>query len=148
MINTFNIAFEEHPGARLSGDSTSIGRIRLGEFTERFEVALGFWGREQYEAQWRAAVEHIVGGASKDALITSLSSPDAAPFALWWPMYREHDHVVFHNQLLLPDQLDGAFKLERYQLSVPERVTTSEKGEAVSEWVVPLDSLREFLHRR
>ena len=148
MSSTFSIQFAEQTSARPAGASTCLGRVVLGEFTEQFETVLGFWGREHYEAQWRTAIGRIVGGTRKDALITSLSSRDATPFVFWWPMYLEHGDVVFHNHLLLPDQLTDGFNLERYELAVPERATVSADGEAISEWVVPVDSLRAFLSRR
>jgi hypothetical protein len=118
-----------------------IGEIRLNDFVERLEVPVVFWSADQYEQQWEDGVNRLLSGALKSCLITAMYDPKAANFIVWWPMYRAGDVVILQNQILFLDRLALPFDpLDPYR-SIGDRITASEEGEAISEWILSFDEL-------
>ena len=123
------------------------GEIRIGEFRERFEVALEFWREADYREQWIQALRSCCIDKKESALITSITSPQTANFVFWWLLYPLSDEVVIQNQILMLDQLQAPFKLECPWEHIPIRNTLTEDGDEVSEWSVAYSDLQDFLQR-
>jgi len=87
----------------------ALGEIALTDFLENFEISLAFWGADRYEKQWRQGIDRLLEGASKWCLITSMLDPKCEHFGVWWKLYREGEHVMVQNQLLLADVLGRTF---------------------------------------
>lgn len=121
------------------------GRIRIDEFREEFETSLEFWSPADYRRQWSRALEGLVAGGDRSALITSITDPQTANFIFWWPLYRVDEDIVIQNGVLLLDELTGPFDPERCEAFVPEREQTGESGEQISEWRTSLAEIRDFL---
>ena len=126
-------------------EDEKAGRITLGDFRERFIASLIYWSTADYERQWREAVQRIVDGCEKSALITNMYDPAAAKFIVWWPMWRKGELVHVHNALLFMEQLDEPFRADDPYRHVGEHGPISDDGEAISDWVVTLDALARFL---
>jgi len=124
---------------QLTEDGSAIGEIRLNDFTERFEAPLGFWNVKDYERQWALGLRLVSEGSSKSCLITAMYDPAVANFIVWWPIYRERDHVVVQNQVLFMKRLKAKFDAEDPYRSIDDRVSVTEDGEPVSEWIVDAD---------
>jgi len=62
----------------------------------------------------------------------------------WWPMYRVGEMVALQNHMPWYDQLAEPFSIERQFEFVRDRTTSDEDGQRISEWSVPLESVREF----
>jgi hypothetical protein len=123
------------------------GAIRLGDFAEDFEVSLEFWSPEDYERQWRQALQTLIDGGDRAALISSMTDPRSANFLFWWPAYRDGDDVVFQSGVLFLEDLDGTFDPALWHAHVPAREQTTESGDPISEWRVPLADIRDFIGR-
>jgi len=65
------------------------GGITIGDFTETFEVPLGFWDESDYRRSWREAFEVLnADPAPTSCLMTSMTDPRMSNFLVCWPMYR------------------------------------------------------------
>jgi len=122
-----------------------VGRIVLGEFSETFNLPIDYWQLTDYYRQWRNALVAFIDGQSPVCLVTAMRNPVSASFIDTWAVYTEKSSVVLQNQIILCDQLDSDF-LDRgtYEFVEP-RETETEDGDPISEWQVPLSSVRQFL---
>jgi hypothetical protein len=123
----------------------ALGELTLGEDREHFGSVLGFWGVNDYEESWLAALRRLVSGASISCLATSVIDPSNANFLEVWPLYREERDVYVQNSLIFPDQLSHEFNPAAPWESVDPRSVVDEDGQLISEWRVSLDDIREFL---
>lgn len=124
-----------------------FGEIRIESFRELFVSGITFWGREDYERQWTGAASRILTG-DRTAMIVSLSDPSSANFVRWWAMYREREVVFIQEQLCFLDELTEKFDPDMVDKFVRPRETTSEDGQAISEWSIAVSAVREFLERQ
>jgi hypothetical protein len=124
------------------------GKIRIGSFEEELEASLEFWSAEDYERQWHEALELLLAGAERAALIVSMTDPASANFLFWWPAYRDGEDVVFQSGVLFLEDLAQPFDPARWAAHVPPRERTSDAGEPISEWRVPLADIRDFIAAR
>ncbi|HWM87279.1 MAG TPA: hypothetical protein VNO33_15615 [Kofleriaceae bacterium] len=121
------------------------GRIRIGGFEEEFEVSLEHWSGQDYERQWLQALEGLLSGGEKTALIASMTDPQTANFLFWWPAYADGEDVVFQNGVLFMDELTGPFDPSRCDEFVLPREQVSETGDRISEWRAPAADVRQFI---
>lgn len=117
------------------------GYINMNGEMENIDVDLSFWGKDDYVSQWESALDQLVRGQNKTALITSLSDLETANFIIVWPMYRVDNIVYIQNQLLFLDDIRDKFSVEKIYDFISER----EPDEEVSEWTVTIEDLQEFL---
>ncbi len=144
----FSIAFQNKPLCYPYEDRTTpaaSGLLILGEAKEHFHASLYQWSREDYENQWRHAIETLLGGKDKSALITEYVSAEVATHLVWWPMYVVGDTVFFQNHLLFYDQLTGPFSVENALGLLRDRKTTNTDGEKISEWSVSFYEVEAFV---
>jgi hypothetical protein len=134
------------------GDSTNkqcsdmiIGKIIIGNFTEKFESLTTYWDRKKYQQNWEMGIKRLLNGKTKSCIITSMSPPAQANFIIWWPMYLENDIVFFQNQLLFMNQLKAPFDPEDPYIHLSDRETSIDIHHPISEWTVPIGSLHEFI---
>ena len=150
----FSIEFLDEPLQYLGDDPSppyAIGEITLGSFKETFAANLYTWSKNDYEAQWRQAIRHILSGNDRAALITYYVGPEVSYNLNWWPIYRVDDLVYFQEQLLFfenaPEPFVGLqepFYLERQFNYVKDRQIFNEDGERLSEWSVSLTEIEAF----
>jgi CdiI N-terminal domain len=145
----FSIRFLDEPPFEEEGMAPHAhGLLTIGNFWEDIYSSLFLWSREQYESQWRSAVQDILDGTAKVALIVSYLTPDVSSNLEWWPIYRVGETVYFQNQLLMFDQLETPFTPENPYASLQNRKSISGTGDPISEWSVNLSDLEEFLSSR
>jgi hypothetical protein len=120
----------------------ALGEIKLDDFVETFETPLTFWSATRYEKQWREGIDRFLKGAPKSCLITSMLDPKSEAFGVWWILYRDGRNVAVQNHLLLSSILGRNFSPDDPYRSIPDRLTSSDDGERVSEWFLEFDSLR------
>lgn len=118
------------------------GRIALGDFQETFHAYLNYWQRSDYLRHWRAAVDRILRGEKRSALVTSMHNPKTSSHIVWWPMWRSGEVVYVRNQLLFMDKLKSPLDPEAPFAHVPSRRAPAK--EKPSEWVLKVDDLRDF----
>lgn len=119
----------------------ALGEITLDDFVETFETPLTFWKADRYERQWREGIDRLLKGALRSCLITSMLDPRSEVFGVWWKLYREGDHVVVQNQLLLTEVLGGDLDPDEPYRSIPERLPFNAEGALVSEWLLEFSEI-------
>jgi hypothetical protein len=128
-----------------SGSAAAPGRIVIGDFTETFNVPLGFWDESDYLRSWRRAFEMLEANLhSTSCLMTSMTDPDNSNFLVCWPMYREAEDVYIQNRIIFLDEIEEAFDPIVPWDFVGPRLGIDEDGNKISEWTTSMDSLREF----
>jgi hypothetical protein len=141
----FSISFlDEEPFREKGMDPAARGLLSVGEWKEEFYSSLFIWTPAQYEEQWRNAIEVLLNGGTKSALITEYLTPDVSTHLVWWPMYREGPTVRLQNHLLFFDQLEMPFSAKALYASLRDRELVSETGEPISEWSCDVDDLARF----
>lgn len=137
----------EVPAELEAGVSAVYGSIQIGEFNETFVTSLAEWPPERYQLQWREAAQRLVKGAAKSAFVTSFLPPNKWLYFVWWPCYRIDENVYIQNQLRFDEQIPS-FAVEHLYDYIDDRKTVTDDGEQISEWELPLESLRDYVNRR
>jgi len=104
-----------------------LGVIRIGDFAERFACHATGVPVEDLPARWLDALQSLVRGASSVALV---HDPRFA-----WIVYREGADCFVQQSLAL----DGD------STRIPVRETTTEEGDPISEWQVPLVAIEDYV---
>src|SRR5437879_5043965 len=113
------------PPTRVDLDGQRLGEIVVGDFRETFAChSDDFAGLED---GWRKRLRALVKG---EPAVVLRHDPRFA-----WIVYREGADCYVQQRL----SVDGSFA------DVIPRVTTTEDGDAVSEWVTTLAAVRRFL---
>jgi hypothetical protein len=126
----FRIAFVEDDSQ--NGRDTAVGRITLGEYSERFQAPLDFWSKDDYEEQWREGRARIVRGMNKSCVVTSMYDPKTANFIECWAFYRVGESIVVQNQLIAIEP-EYPLKVSDIYSRIEERSFLG-ANEKVSEW--------------
>jgi hypothetical protein len=134
-------AIEHHP------ITEAVGEIVLGEFRELFISSLSFWTKAQYEDQWITGLNRLVQNVSPSALITTMYDPTVANFIFWWPMYRQDDKVLVHNQMLLLMHHRELLNPDNPYTFIYEYESVDEEGQKVSEWEISIEDISTFLRQ-
>lgn len=140
---SFGIAFTGETAA--DDDLVAVGKITLGEDWELFHAPVHYWSAHDYEENWRAALKRLVDGEEISCLITNMFEAKYSNFITTWPLYRIGDRVHVQNRIIFRDELDRPFDEAKPWLSVSPRETVNEDGREISEWVVSLEDVRQFL---
>src|SRR5215218_5480862 len=140
----FDIRFISRTTGKRPIPGEVTGQITLGGFSERFITDVSYWRPLNYQMQWREAVQRLVSGADKAALITSAGDPTTAHGLDWWPMYRVGGVVYVQNAVLVLDPSSGYLPFDNPYAFLLNR----EYGEDVSEWEVSTVDLEQFLARK
>lgn len=127
------------------GVAAAVGRVVLGENEECFISTLKEWSRQDYEAQWKRAIELFIDGADRAMLVTEYLSPNNASHLVGWVLYKGVDDIVYmQNQLLFYDQLDKPFSVKMVEKFIKSRTVSDEDGNAVSEWRIKFTDIESF----
>jgi hypothetical protein len=143
----FSIAFQKEPQGYPYEDRTTpaaSGLLLLGDVRESFLSSLHQWSREDYERQWKDAIELLLRGKDKSALITTYGSPEVATHLEWWPMYMVGNKVFFQDHLLFYDQLPEPFCVDKVLSYLHDRRVRNSEGKKISEWWVDLSDVEIF----
>jgi len=146
----FKIFTTDEP-AESAGNGTPAfyGKIVIDDFQETFAASLVSWTRDDYDLHWRKALEYLIAGGDRSALITDYVEPSAHPggedYLIWWPLYRDGDRVFVQNHVLFLKQLGTPFSAERPWTSVRDRETISGDRQRISEWTTTVEEIKRFL---
>ncbi|HVW99300.1 MAG TPA: hypothetical protein VHA52_02505, partial [Candidatus Babeliaceae bacterium] len=118
------------------------GAIKINDFYEAFVIPLEYWGIEDYQKQWKEGLARI---KSHDisCLVASVQDPLKAPLINWWILYKIGNEIVIQNQLLVEEYYEqeigsNSFTPENCYNFISPRVSITEEGDNVSEWIVTL----------
>ncbi len=126
-------------------DGTVAGRIRVGRFTERFELACGYWTPQDYQLKWREALLRLVEGASYACLMTRMSPPGEEAIRMAWVLCRSKDTVFVQQWVWVPYEHPIRFDDDEQVIELEPRATHSEDGEPISEWRTTVEAVKAFL---
>ncbi|MFE5935756.1 hypothetical protein ACFQ69_10260 [Streptomyces sp. NPDC056470] len=125
--------------------SEAVGRIKVGEFTEKFLMDLSFWTVDDYRRSWDAALRKLEDAEnSTSCLIASITDPAASNFISCWPMYRDGEVVYVQNSIIFLDELHEQFNPQEPWRYVEDRSTVDEDGNRISEWSTSTSQVRRF----
>ncbi len=118
------------------------GSINTDSLMESFHASASYWDRGGYLNQWKKALEVLINGGEKSALITGITEPKSANFIRWWILYSQKDDIYLQEHVLFLDSLKENFNEQRFVEFVPERDVETEYGEKISEWKVSIDDIK------
>jgi len=122
------------------------GSISLGSHIDYFRASTSLWKLQDYETQWREALEIVTRDGVPTALITDLYDPASASLITWWPMWRDGGEIRIQNQLLIFEQLPTPFNPQLpYEHMGEYSGAVTDDGEKTSEWKVPVLDVLAFL---
>lgn len=127
------------------GDA-EFARVQIGNFSEQILVPLGYWSRKDYSRQWQAAINSLLMGDAKTALITEMYDPSKVSYLRCWSLYRGKDKVYIQEQMLFLDkQFPKSFQPKEVGQYISDCKTTNAEGDKISEWVISARDLEEWL---
>ena len=125
-------------------EMVALGEITLENFAEKFESSLSFWTISDYEKQWIEAAKRILK-FDQTAFITDLDNPKTSKFLTWWKAWKIEEKIFMQNQLLFLNQLSNSFDIKNPYKFIGDRTTETEDDEQISEWVISLEDIENFL---
>ncbi|MDT0140814.1 hypothetical protein [Acidovorax sp. PRC11] len=140
----FNISFVDEPILR-NDELVALGRIEGPSLRENFWAPVEYWGKNQYEMQWRDAIQTALAGRPS-AIITAMRDPRYARFINWWPIYPVKDHFRLQNQMLLLESIGSHFNEQDLYVNVPPYTNLNSDGELLSEWEISKPLILDFLN--
>lgn len=147
MIPLFKIAFTDDCWSDEGIPFRGL-QLTLEDYTEEEQADLAFWSTEDYEAHWLTELNRVTTSRHKGALITSIHDP-ANAFRVWvWTMWKEGNRVLFQNRLLFMLEECQAFNPDQVSDHIGEYASHTEEGSRISEWIVPIAAIRNFLGER
>jgi hypothetical protein len=123
----------------------ALGVITIGDFNERFEALLGFWGKDDYQAHWQDALGRILRREEISCLITSMADPKTANFITWWPLYREGSAVIVQNHIFFLKDAKGKFDSKNPYTFVQRYRSVNADGQPISQWITSVEDIQEFV---
>lgn len=143
-MNTFDLELSSEVIVS-EGEQVLLGKLSIDSFTEEFHSSISYWDRDKYLSQWKEGLNNIVYGNSKSAIITTMYDPITANFIFCWVMYLVGNDVFIQNHVLFMEDLKEPFDERKFAMYVPDRETVNEDGDAISEWRVSVEDIREAL---
>ncbi len=125
------------------GDSVLLGSLELNNSIENFQSSLSYWQREDYIFQWKEALDRILRGENKSAIVTTMYNPEKANFLFWWVIYLIKDEVYIQNHVLFLNELKEKFNENNIYKFVPSREVQNDEGEVISEWRLELSDIKQ-----
>lgn len=141
----FSISFPEKNSQTIPSEYIH-GEISLGEFHEGFRASLSYWNTNNYLLQWREGLQRICDGNSKSCLVTSMYDPNSSNYIFLWLLYLNGCSVYVQNQILFLEGIDTSnFESTLYNY-ITDRETFNEDGNKISEWVIGLDDIKNYIN--
>jgi hypothetical protein len=130
------------------GEKCLGGTIRIGDFTESFEVPVDLWSVADYKRQWQEGIGRFLAGTAPSCLVTGMRDPEQGVLITIWPLYVEHENngaVVIQHKTLFFRDIRMRFTGRNFYDLVGPREFMTEDGDPISEWVIARSSLVDFL---
>jgi hypothetical protein len=123
---------------------TVMGQIQIGDFEEYFDAPLDWWSVEDYERQWKEALNRLVDH-DRSCFVVAINDPKCRPFIEWWKLYKAGNKIYIRNSIVLENIYkdligNSLFTVETcYNFIPPRGDVYNEDGIKISEWVVDWD---------
>lgn len=141
---TFNISVTD-----TSELNRGLCEIQIGDHKEIFPIVTTLWSSEMYRSQWVQALKAFTRDEVHSCvLITDIQALQDSFGIAYWVLFRDGESVHFQERFSreLRDELSGS--PINAAPHIPSRIQgTAEEFAQVSEWTLPIDSLRKFIVR-
>ena len=125
-----------------------VGKIKINDFEEKFEVIIDYWLSARYEEMWKKEIRDlIIGNKGKIALMTWMHKPGQKSNYRAWVLYREGKRIFIQDMLFSADQKLPIFDENEALVDIPQRVENNEAGERISQWEISCSDLKTFLEK-
>ena len=122
----------------------------FGDHKELVPLITTLWTLGAYESQWMDSLESLLDECVNCCvLITDVQPPQDSSGVTYWAMYKEGDFVYLQEQFSrdLATLLIGS--ATAVMPHIPPRIQGSpEEQSEVSEWVFPIEDIRQFVNDR
>jgi len=154
-VKKFNIEVYTKNPKKIEGFLYQLGKITIGNFTEKFLMSLDTWTVEEYKQQWKEGIERIRTHHTSCLVATIQNLEIGYPLIILWTLYKENNTVFVRNQILnieiakelnLPINISD-FNIKTCYQFINPRITDEnglsidEDGNEISEWSVPLSEI-------
>jgi hypothetical protein len=121
-----------------------VGKVKINDFEEEFEMSLSWWSIKDYEQQWKDGFEHLKK-RGKACFITTIYDQKKTRFLEWWVAFKIGNKIHIRNNI---------YFREGYDEVIGENIVTAENcydfvhyqprfvwpdGRIESEWTVDIE---------
>jgi hypothetical protein len=149
-MKQFNIEVISKKPKLINKHLQSKGRITIGDLQETFYMHINSWTVEEYQQQWKEALERIKTHDTS-CLIVTASRLNKDPLIELWILYKENNSIFIQNHYLAGEVFQERaiglppFDIKTCYLYVPPRETISEDdGGKISEWKIDISDIPEL----
>jgi hypothetical protein len=130
-------------GNTLQGKCETI----IGDHKEVVPLITTLWACDAYESQWMEALQALADeSVNCCVLITDVQHPEDSTGVTYWAMYREGQDIYLQEQFSRDRTALLIGPASAVAPHIPTRIQgTLEEQSQVSEWMVPIDDLRQFV---
>ncbi|MDA3798944.1 MAG: hypothetical protein PF692_07680 [Kiritimatiellae bacterium] len=145
-IPIFEITMDlESPPFKYCREKCMQGRITIGEFSERLYIPISVWKPGDYFKQWKEGLRRVLNSELDSCLVVAMRKVRWTSDNLEiWPIYNDSEHVFIHNQILFNKDIRKKFVKHDIYYFINERETIDEEGNKISEWKIPIESVKVF----
>lgn len=130
---------------RVESKEPALGRIRIGEFSESFDLNCSLWSCGDYRQSWATELERLLLGSRSVAVLWTWRCP--APMVgiqRAWSCFKDGHRVIIQERLFVPDAHDADLDGDGELIDRP-REKVNEYGNPISQWVTTVDAIEAFL---
>ena len=101
-MGKFNIRVLKRSAEKRSGKLYQPGRITIGDFSDRFWMALDYWSLNTYKEQWKEAIKRIKLEESS-CFVSRITQSDKELYVGAWVLYKVGNKIIFQYHFY-PDE--------------------------------------------
>lgn len=124
--------------------------IVIGDFKETVPLMTNLWDVNAYESQWIEALTALIGDQIDRCMLVVDIQPAAISSGItFWVMFREGDSIYCQQRFLRErDEAKIRSPLSAQQFIAPRLQGTPEEQAQVSEWLLSVEDVRDFVSAR
>lgn len=118
--------------------------IIIGDFRETSLLVTSLWTTDEYELQWKSALESLLDcEVNSCVLITDMQPENDSAGITCWALFREESKIYFQERLVWENYkklIGSPINAEAYM--APRIQGTPVEHSMVSEWICSIDDIR------
>lgn len=131
---------------RVESTDPALGRIRVGDFVESFDINCSLWSASQYRDSWATELERLLGGSRRIVILWTWRCPaPSVGVQRGWICYLEGSQVFVQERLFVPGAHDADFDGDGIVCERAVREEVNEDGNPISQWETTKDAIESFL---
>lgn len=149
-MKLFNIAVIDEKPLKIDKKLCCLGQIKIGNFVERFFMALDKWSVEDYKKQWYEGLERIKTH-NISCLVADITIFKRDLLVNVWILYKIDSIITLQNHILngeiIKQRSQGLppFNDQTCYLYIPSRETTTDDGDNLLELEISYDDFFKSL---